>query len=575
MNLLCLALLLMAPRVEREVAVVMRDAVVLRADVFRPADGDRFPTLVYRTPYDRKRAPSDYTTVYAAVERGYAVVVQDVRGRYGSAGEFEPYRSEGKDGYDTIEWAAAQPWSNGKVGTFGLSYPGAVQWLAAVLAPPHLEAMVPAMTFSTARNFIYSGGVFDLSWPSWIYENISADVRSRKGLVGPRTNARAEAAWASLRADVERRLPLSDLPEFRDIAPYLFDWMKRPPGDPAWDWMEIRGKYDRVKAAVLNLSGWYDGAYGTEGAATNHNGLVAARRGQPLRSHLLIGPWIHGSATMNAREGQVKAGDRSFAASAAIDYDEVILRFMDHYLRGIDNGVDREPPVRTFAMGEDVWRDGATWPPAAARPHTLYLGKAAEGGAGSLGSSSPVGPSSASRFVSDPQDPVVDPFALAPGAHDYRDLLKRKDVLLFETEPLADGLRVLGPIKAEIYLSTDARDTDLWLKLFDVAPDGTAWNLMSPGLDVVRASYRHGGPGRELLEPGQVYPLVFEEMLTGSHLAKGHRLRLVVSSTFFPHYSRNLHTGALETEEKTARKAEIRIHHEPAHLSSLTLSILP
>ncbi len=575
MNLLPFAVLLMTPQVDRDVAVPMRDAVVLRADVFRPAGGGRFPTLVYRTPYDRKLAPSNYTTVSAAVDRGYAVVVQDVRGRYGSAGEFEPYRNEGKDGYDSIEWAAAQPWSNGKVGTFGLSYPGAVQWLAAVEAPPHLEAMVPAMTFSTARNFIYSGGVFDLSWPAWIYENISADVRSRKGLVGPRTNTRADAAWALLRADVERRLPLSDLPEFRDIAPYLFDWMRRPPGDPAWDWMEIRGKYDRVKASVLNLSGWYDGAYGTEGAATNHNGLVAARRGQPARSHLLIGPWIHGSATMNAREGQVKAGDRAFAATAAIDYDEVILRFMDHYLRGIDNGVDREPPVRAFVMGEDVWRDEAAWPPPAARPHTLYLGAAVESGAARLSPSSPVEQRSASRFVSDPLDPVIDPLALAPGAHDYRDLPKRKDVLVFETEPLAEGLRVLGPIKAEVYLSTDARDTDLWLKLFDVAPDGTAWNLMSPGLDVLRASYRHGGPRRELLEPGQVYPLVFEEMLTGSQLAKGHRLRLVVSSTFFPHYSRNLHTGALETEEKTARKAEIRIHHERAHPSSLTLSVLP
>jgi hypothetical protein len=406
--------------------------------------------------------------------------------------------------------------------------------------------------------------------------HLSADVRSRKGLVGARTNARAEAAWALLRSEVERRLPLSALPEFRDIAPYLFDWMKRPPGDPAWDWMEIRGKYDRVKASVLNLSGWYDGAYGTEGAATNHNGLVAARRGQPARSHLLIGPWIHGSATMNAHEGQVKAGDRAFAATAAIDYDAVILRFMDHYLRGVDNGVDREAPVRAYVMGEEAWRDAATWPPPTARPQTLYLRGAGDATTGrSLAPTPPAEHSSASHFVSDPLDPVIDPFALAPGAHDYRDLPKRKDVLVFETEPLAEGLRVLGKVKAEVYLSTDARDTDLWLKLFDVAPDGTAWNLMSPGLDVLRASYRHGGPERELLEPGQVYPLVFEEMLTGSQLGKGHRLRLVVSSTFFPHYSRNLHTGGLETEEKAARKAEIRIHHEQAHPSSLTLSVLP
>ncbi len=468
MNLLPFALLLVTPAPLHDVAVPMRDGVVLRADVFKPEGSGRFPTLVYRTPYDRKDAPEDYTTVKAAVDRGYAVVVQDVRGRYGSAGEFEPYRHEGKDGYDTIEWAAAQPWSNGKVGTFGLSYPGAVQWLAAVEGPPHLEAMVPAMTFSTARNFIYSGGIFDLSWPSWIYENISADVRVKKGLPGPKTVAEAEAAWASLREDVERRLPLSDLPEFRDVAPYLFDWMRRPPGDPTWDWMEIRGKYDRVKAAVLNLSGWYDGPYGTEGAATNHEGLVAARRGGPSRSHLVLGPWIHGSATMNAREGQVKAGDRSFAATAAIDYDALILRFMDHYLRGIDNGVDREPPVRAFVMGEDVWRAETSWPPATARPLTLYLRGAGAGAARRLDPAPPQETSSTSRFVSDPLEPVVDPFALAPGAHDYRDLPKRADVLVFETAPFESSLRVLGPIKAQIHVSTDARDTDLWLKLFDV-----------------------------------------------------------------------------------------------------------
>src|SRR3954467_9749827 len=161
---------------EVDVPVPMRDGVVLRADVIRPAGSQRFPTLVYRTPYAKAGAQRSYTTFQRAVSRGYAVVIQDVRGRYASAGEFRPYESEGRDGYDTIEWAAAQPWSNGAVGTFGLSYPGAVQWLAAVENPPHLKAMVPAMTFSTPRNFFYSGGVFDMSWTTWIWNNIAPDV---------------------------------------------------------------------------------------------------------------------------------------------------------------------------------------------------------------------------------------------------------------------------------------------------------------------------------------------------------------------------------------------------------------
>ena len=176
--------------VETNVAVPMRDGVVLRADLLRPRQGEKFPVLVYRTPYGKDSALKEYGIFRKAVARGYAVVVQDVRGRYASAGEFVPYRNEGRDGYDTIEWAARQPWSNGSVGTFGLSYPGAVQWLAAVESPPHLKAMVPAMTFSTPRNFFYSGGVFDGSWLGWIWNNIAPDARVRKNLPGPRSEER-------------------------------------------------------------------------------------------------------------------------------------------------------------------------------------------------------------------------------------------------------------------------------------------------------------------------------------------------------------------------------------------------
>jgi putative CocE/NonD family hydrolase len=180
------------PVVERNVAVPMRDGVVLRANLLRPSGAGRFPTLLYRTPYGKDEAQTRYSLHHRAVERGYAVVLQDVRGRYESEGEFEPYRHDGRDGFDTIAWAAAQRWSNGEVGTFGLSYPGAVQWLAALESPPALKAMVPAMTYSTARNFFHSGGVFDLSWISWIWHNIAPDVRRRRDLAGPRTAQEAE-----------------------------------------------------------------------------------------------------------------------------------------------------------------------------------------------------------------------------------------------------------------------------------------------------------------------------------------------------------------------------------------------
>jgi uncharacterized protein len=565
-----------ALHVERDVGIRMRDGVVLRADVWRPAAEGRFPVLVYRTPYDRRRAEAEGSTVARAAQRGYAVVVQDVRGRYGSEGEFEPYRNEGRDGYDTIEWAAAQPWSDGSVGTFGLSYPGAVQWLAAVESPPHLKAMAPAMTFSTPRNFFYSGGVFDMSWTAWIWNNIAPDVRVRKGLAGPRTGEEARAAWERMRQSIQARLPLSSLDEFRDVAPYLFVWLAHPPGDPWWDWAELRGRYGRVRAAVLNLSGWHDEAYGPEGAVTNFLGLRAARRGQPdPRTRLVLGPWVHG-AVMDGAEAQSRSGERSFGAAAVIDYDEMILRFMDRHVRGIDNGVDREPAVRAFVMGENAWRSAEAWPLPGTVERTLFLDDIAFPGVGSLAWRQIPAKGGFSSFVSDPARPVEDVHAAAYGAHDYRELIERKDVAAFETPPLEEDLRVVGRIRAEIHVSTDdARDADIWLKLFDVAPDGTAFNLMSPGLDVLRASYRDGGRRRQLLRPGRIYALPFENLMTGNLFRKGHRLRLVVCGAFFPHFSRNLQTGALETTSAVSRPGRIYVHQSPHHPSRLVLPVVP
>ena len=216
-------------RVERDLAVPMRDGIVLRADVYRPETVGRFPVLVYRTPYGKHNAADSYQTHLKAVARNYAVVLQDVRGRYASDGRFDPYRQEGADGYDTIEWAASQPWSNGVVGTYGLSYPGAVQWLAAMEAPPHLAAMAPAMTFSSPRNFFYSNGVFDRSWLPWIYVNIAPDIRTKLNLPGTRDTSEAAATWPTVAEAYRSWLPLRDLPWLREEAPFYFEWLAHPP----------------------------------------------------------------------------------------------------------------------------------------------------------------------------------------------------------------------------------------------------------------------------------------------------------------------------------------------------------
>ena len=550
---------------EHNVSIPMRDGVVLRADILRPAGENRFPVLVYRTPYNKQDALESYSTFRRAAGRGYVVVVQDVRGRFASDGEFEPYRNEGRDGYDTIEWAAKQPWCDGNVGTFGLSYPGAVQWLAAVENPPHLKAMVPAMTYATPRNFFYSGGLFDLSWISWIYRNIAPDVRVKKNLPGPKTYDEAEAEWAKHGMEYRSYLPLQDLPALKDVAPYYYEWMKHPAADPWWDWANLEGKFGRVQAAVLNFSGWYDDAYGPDGATSNFNGLVAARKGQrEQRAKLIMGPWIHGIATID----QTKAGEREFGDVARSDYDETILQWMDHYLRGIDNGVEKERPVRYFVMGADKWREADSWPPAA-RQKSFYLSgqrklQAAPGKRGE----------SFSPFISDPANPVTDPFSASSGAHDYRALTERKDVLMFDSEPLEADTEVTGPIIADIYFSCDCRDTDLWVRLLDVAPDGTAYNLMSPGLDVVRASYRNGTVKRDLLVPGKTYKLHFDKLLTSNVFKEGHRIRVQISAAFMPHMSRNLHTGALEMTSAKMQKATNRIYHDRQHLSRIVLPLV-
>jgi len=554
---------------EVDVAVPMRDGVVLRAEVLRPRGPGPFPTLVYRTPYGAHATLEEETTFTRAVERGYAVVVQDVRGRYRSDGEFRPYENEGRDGFDTIEWAAQQPWSDGNVGTFGLSYPGAVQWLAAMESPPHLKAMVPAMTFSTPQNFFFTWGVWDMSWIYWIWQNIAPDTRVKQNLPGPRTGAEARAALAAVEEKMLGTLPLDQLAELRAVAPYYYDWLHHPPEDPFWDFAELRGKYGRTNAAVLNLSGWHDDNYGPDGATTNFEGLVRARAGRADRTALLIGPWVHGVAST----ARTKSGEREFGVEAAIDYDDVVLDWMDRHLRGQTTQASAGPPVRYFVMGENQWKTADAWPPPA-RQASFYLSPtAASSTRGGLVDARPPVGARASQIVSDPDQPLVNPHPSA-GAHDYRALAERSDVLTFDSEPLARDTEITGPISARLFVSCDCRDTDIWARLLDVAPDGTAWNLMSPGLDVIRASYRELEKGRQLLSPGTVYELHLDHLITSNQFKRGHRIRLQISTSFFPNFSRNLHTGDLETTSSRRQRATVRIHHDGAHASHVVLPVV-
>jgi predicted acyl esterase len=511
--------------VDSNVAVPMRDGVVLRADVWRPSAEGRYPTLVYRTPYGKHQATAAFSTGRKAVARGYIVVFQDVRGRYASDGEFLPYQQEGRDGFDTIEWAARQPWASGWVGTFGLSYPGAVQWLAAIENPPSLQAMVPAMTFASPMQFWYSNGVWDNSWITWINANIRAD-RSRR--IGGDT-------------------------AFRRIAPWHEEWRRHPAYDPWWSWADLSDKYGRVSAAVLNLSAWYDDAYGPHGAINNYKGLVRSRGGS-TRTRLVMGPWTHGVPRAN----RTAAGEREYGATGAIDYDALVLDWMDEH-RGVGGTSVSREPVRVFVLGSNRWLDASAWPIPGALPDTMVLRRAG----------------TSTTIVSDPDHPVVDTYADRAGGHDYRAIADRSDVVIFESQPLARDKTVVGAMRAEIFVSSDAPDTDIWVKIYDVAPDGTAFNLMSSGLDVLRASYRKAQPDRELLQPGRVYQLDLADLLTANTFRKGHRIRVAIMTSFAPNFSRNLHTGQLETEAMKGRTARVTVHHDARYPSRVILPTLP
>jgi putative CocE/NonD family hydrolase len=358
-----------------------------------------------------------------------------------------------------------------------------------------------------------------------------------------------------------RTLPLNALPDLREVAPYYYDWLRHPPEDPFWNFAELAGKYTRTRAAVLNLSGWHDDNYGPEGAITNFSGLVEARGGQPRRTSLLIGPWVHGVGST----GKTKSGDLDFGPEAAINYDEVVLGWMDRYLRD-DNRTPAAEPVRYFVMGANRWKTASAWPPAG-HETVFYL---AEGR--TLTGSAPRLDASSSEFRSNPEDPVLNQYETA-GAHDYQKLAERSDVLTFDSPPLAKDLEVAGPIRARVFMSCDCRDTDLWVRVLDVTPTGRAYNVMSPGLDAVRGSYRDASRGRQLLEPGAIYEIRLDHLVTSNVFQKGHRIRVQVSSTFFPNFSRNLHTGELETVSARMQTAAIRVHHDREHPSQISLHV--
>ena len=564
--------------IEKNVMVAMRDGVELATDVYRLEGALPTPVLVVRTPYNKDHmvAGGDIFDILRAVQTGYTVVTQDVRGRYASGGIFNPHVQETADGLDAFAWAAAQPWSNGLVGTFGGSYLGATQWLPAREQPPALRAMAPSITFSDGyEGCSYQGGAKVLHDLRWVVADIVPAELARRV-------ARGEKPIDSeipLDVDVAlTELPLATHPLIREYAVFYLDWLAHPTTDDYWLPSSPCAGYEQISVPALNTSGWYDiflwSTFQNYIGMKQRGGTEEARRNQ----RLIIGPWTHTNLSGSFPEREFGWG----GSSAAIDLPGIHLRWFDRWLRDVDNGLDREPPVMIFVMGIDEWRNEADWPLPGTQYHPYYLHS--RGGANTLQgngalSTEPPGDEPSDVYLYNPLRPVptvggqvILSGGNAMGPRDQRQVELRDDVLVYSTPALEQAVEVIGPIELRLFVSSSAPDTDLTGKLVDVYPDGRAM-ILTEG--ILRAHYRNSFIEPEILEPKEVYELWLNLWATANVFLPGHRIRLEVSSSNFPRFDRNSNTGgviASETRDQY-QPAINRILHDVAHPSHLVLPI--
>jgi len=559
---------------EHNVAAKMRDGVTLRADIYRPRAEGKFPVLLERTPYD-KTGEREFGTKGAA--RGYVVVVQDTRGRYASEGEWYTFKNEANDGYDTVEWAAALPYADGKVGMFGGSYVGATQFWAAIAHPPHLAGIAPDVTASNYHDgWTYQGGAFEQwfnqSWASGLTEDTLRRASSR--ITTP-------LEWRSV-------LPLADYPlraapDMKALAPYYADWLAHPSYDQYWKALSIEEHYARIHVPVFNLAAWYDIFLG--GSLRNYEfmkskaGSEAARKGQ----RLLVGLGGHAGGWE-----QRKIGDVDFGEKAPFDGDALVLDWYDMLLKGVHNAFAGGKPVRIFVMGRNEWRDEDDWPLARAKETKYFLHSGGDAnsaaGNGVLSTDAPASGLAAAQtkdtFEYDPANPVPTiggPLCcrgdlLKAGPFDQKTSEERKDVLVYSTAALAKDVEVTGPVTAELWVSSSAVDTDITAKLVDVAPNGFAQNLTE---GILRLRYRDSQERPEPLKPGAVYKVTVDLWATSNVFLAGHKIRLDVSSSNFPRFDRNLNTGEEQARATRTAKATNSVVHDKEHPSALILPVVP
>ena len=567
--------------------LTLRDGTKTYVDVFRPDAAGAFPGLLQRTPYDKSSSGSRSGTLDAvsAAARGYAVAIQDVRGRYSSGGEFYTFVNESNDGYDSVEWLASQPWCTGKVGMYGVSYVGATQWLAAKSRPPSLKGIAPGVTASNYQEgWAWQGGAFELGFNlSW---TVGALTAANWGNLSRRLPLTEEGMESIIKAKDDlntgfAHLPMREVPDLQGgLAPYYYDWMAHPEYDDYWKAVSIEESHSEIEVPAFNFGGWYDIFLG--GTIRNYARMSSlgatedARRGQKL----VIGPWVHGGSPMSV-SGEYNFGTR--AAALALDLQGQILSHYDYWLKGEDNGFVDQPPVRIFVMGENVWRQEDGWPLDRAENTRFYLRSG--GGANTLNGDGVLSLDSPNSeppdvFAYNPLDPAptrggqlcCDPAFMPAGAYDQRPVEARPDVLVYSTPPLERDTEVTGPVSVTLYASSSARDTDFTGKLVDVSPDGYARNLTD---GIIRARYRNPRTSASLLQPGQVYEFNIDLWATSNLFRKGHQIRVEISSSNFPRFDRNTNTGAPIGTDGDFVSALQTVYHTAEHPSHITLPIVP
>jgi putative CocE/NonD family hydrolase len=559
------------------VRVAMRDNVRLDTNVFYPAGSGRFPTVLVRTPYGKgPDLPAGYQSF---INHGYAVVIGDVRGRGGSGGVFDVLNQEGPDGYDTLNWIAGQPWSDGKVGMIGGSYLGIAQWKVAVLNNPHLKAIFPVVSGSDEYfdRFYSQGGAMKLGHRLlWMSQNLT-----------PPGSAKPKFS------DYIYHLPLRtvDRAATRRTLGFYQSVLNHPAYDSFWKNLSVLENIDRVHVPVFSVGGWYDNFAESDLEAFSALHKLDGRLDD--RHRIMIGPWAH---NMSTPFPGVTYGDDS--SSPIRSYQ---IEWFDHWLKGAPEDAQHfspqkwhavraevdEAPVHIFVMGVNRWRDEPDWPLARARATPLYL--VSERAANSLSGDGLLQwkaeraktlDASTDSFTYDPRNPVptrggavcCDPKIFPWGPIDQRPVEKRKDVLVYTSAPMKQDLEVTGPIRVVLYASTSALDTDFTAKLVDVFPDGEARNLTD---GILRVRYRQGLEKPELAEPGKVYPLMIDAGVTSNVFLAGHSIRVEISSSNFPRFDRNLNTGRAIADDSGSKKAEQMVYHSRQYPSHVLLPVIP